>query len=67
MIKKPEIRSYPSLSELSLDAAEFIAELAEAKIRERNIFTLVLSGGSTPRQLYEKLARQPISKRINWQ
>ena len=67
MIKKPEIRSYPSLSELSLAAAEFIAELAEAKIRERNIFTLVLSGGSTPRQLYEKLARQPISKRINWQ
>jgi 6-phosphogluconolactonase len=67
LIKKPEIRSYPSLSELSLAAAEFIAELAEAKIRERNIFTLVLSGGSTPRQLYEKLARQPISKRINWQ
>ena len=67
MIKKPEIRSYPSLSELSLAAAEFIAELAEARIRERNIFTLVLSGGSTPRQLYEELANQPISNRIDWQ
>ena len=67
MIKKPEIRSYSSLSELSLAAAEFIAELAEARIRERNIFTLVLSGGSTPRQLYEELANQPISNRIDWQ
>jgi 6-phosphogluconolactonase len=55
------------LSELSLAAAEYIAELAEARIKERNIFTLVLSGGSTPRQLYEKLANQPISNRIDWQ
>ncbi len=67
MIKKPEIRSYPSLPELSFAAAGFIAELAEAKIKERNIFTLVLSGGSTPRQLYKELARQAISKKIDWQ
>jgi 6-phosphogluconolactonase len=67
VIKKPEIRSYPSLPELSFAAAEFIAELAEARIKERNIFTLVLSGGSTPRLLYEALARQTISNRIDWQ
>jgi 6-phosphogluconolactonase len=67
VIKKPEIRSYSSLSELSLAAAEFIAELAEARIRERNIFTLVLAGGSTPRLLYEELASQPIASRIDWQ
>ena len=66
VIEKPEIRSYPNLPELSRAAAEFIAELAEARIEERNIFTLVLSGGSTPRLLYEELARQPISKRIEW-
>ena len=67
MKRKAEIRSYPSLPELSLAAAEFIADLAEASIKERNIFTLVLSGGSTPRLLYEELARQPIAKRIDWQ
>jgi 6-phosphogluconolactonase len=66
VIKKPEIRSYPTLPELSLAAAEFIADLAEATIESRNIFTLVLSGGSTPRLLYEELARQPVSKRIDW-
>jgi 6-phosphogluconolactonase len=64
---KPEIRCFPKLSDLSREAAQFISELAEATIKERNIFTLVLSGGSTPRLLYEELARRPISKKINWQ
>jgi 6-phosphogluconolactonase len=64
---KPEIRTYATLANLSSAAAEFIAGLAEATIKERNIFTLVLSGGSTPRLLYEELACQPISKRIDWQ
>ena len=67
MIKKTEIRSYANLPQLSLAAAEFIAELAEARIKERNIFTLVLSGGSTPRPLYEELANQPLSNKIDWQ
>ena len=63
----PEIRSFPNLLDLSRAAAEFIAELAEARIKERGIFTFVLSGGSTPRQLYRELASQAISTRIDWQ
>ena len=64
---KPEIRCFPNLSDLSRAAAEYTCEIAEEAIKKRNIFTLVLSGGSTPRLLYEELARQPISKRIDWQ
>ena len=64
---KPEIRCFPKLSDLSKAAAEFIAKLAEVSIRERNLFTLVLSGGSTPRLLYEEMASQPLSTRIDWQ
>ena len=64
---KIEIRTHPSLKDLSRAAAEFIAELAEARIKDKNIFTLVLSGGSTPRLLYEELASQPIASRIDWQ
>ena len=67
MIKKPEIRSYSSLSDLSLAAAEFIAQLAEARIKERGIFTFVLSGGTTPRLLYEELAKEPQASRVDWQ
>lgn len=67
MIKKPEIRSYSSLSELSRAAAKFIAQLAEARIKERGIFTFVLSGGTTPRLLYEELAKEPHASRVDWQ
>ena len=66
VIRKPEIRTYPGLEELSRAAAEYICEIAREAIKERDIFTLVLSGGSTPRLLYEELARQPISKRMDW-
>jgi 6-phosphogluconolactonase len=65
--KGPEIRSYPSLPELSRAAAEYICEIAEEAVKERGTFTFVLSGGTTPRLLYEELAGQPISKRIDWQ
>ena len=64
---KPEISCFQHLSDLSRAAAEFICELAEARIKDKNIFTLVLSGGSTPRLLYEELASQPIASRIDWQ
>ena len=63
---KPEIHTYPTLADLSVAAAELISGLAEAAIKKKNVFTLVLSGGSTPRLLYEDLALQPFSKRIDW-
>ncbi len=64
---KPEIRSYSSLVDLSRAAAEFVAELAETTITKRDIFTFVLSGGKTPRLLYEELAKHPLANRMDWQ
>lgn len=64
---RPEIRRYPNLADLSLAAAEYIAELAETAVNERGIFSLVLSGGSTPRLLYEYLAREEFVQRMDWQ
>jgi 6-phosphogluconolactonase len=64
---KPEIRTHPSLEDLSRAAAEYICEIAETAIKERGIFTFVLSGGTTPRLLYEELAREPYAGRIAWQ
>jgi len=63
---KAEIRSYPSLLDLSRAAAEFITGLAEVAAREGDNFTLVLSGGKTPRLLYELLAQAPYSSKIDW-
>ena len=64
---KPEIRTHPSLEDLSRAAAEYICEIAERAIKERGIFTFVLSGGTTPRLLYEELAREPFAIRVAWQ
>lgn len=64
---KQEIRTHPSLEDLSRAAAEYICEIAERAIKERGIFTFVLSGGTTPRLLYEELAREPYASRVDWQ
>lgn len=54
------VRVYADVEALA-DAAcdEFVAR-AGASLRERGRFDVVLSGGSTPRRLYERLARVPL-------
>ena len=47
-------------------AAEYVASLAEARALDQGRFTVALSGGSTPRLLYEMLAIRPDSDRIMW-
>ena len=66
-VMKPEIRIHPSLQDLSRAAAEYICEIAERAVQESGIFTFVLSGGTTPRLLYEELAREPYASRVDWQ
>lgn len=63
---KPEVRRYPNLSDLSRAAAEFICGLAQEKAEKRGLFTVALSGGSTPKMLYEDLARTPFTARMPW-
>jgi 6-phosphogluconolactonase len=63
---KQEIRRYPNLEELSRAAAEYISELARTAVTKRGIFSIVLSGGKTPRLLYEILAEMDFSRRMPW-
>ena len=48
------------------DAAEFILRSAEQAIANRGTFTIALSGGSTPKRLYELLASPSWRDRIPW-
>ena len=52
-----ERKIYTSVAALSAAAAEWIAKLSKQAIQERGVFTIALSGGSTPRTLYELLAK----------
>ena len=62
-----DIRFFSSLDELSRAAAELIVERAGRCIRDKGVFTLVLSGGSTPRPLYELLSTPLYAEKLDWQ
>lgn len=51
-----EIISFPDLDSLSLAARDAFVELAEAAVAERGVCRVALSGGSTPKRLYQLLA-----------
>ena len=63
---KPEIRQHPGMQEMSEAAAHFIVEHARARVRERAMFTLVISGGKTPILLYETLAQERFIAALPW-
>lgn len=62
----PTIRVAASPQELALQAAERFVEAAEDAITSTGQFAVALSGGSTPRSLYEELATPAFSSRIDW-
>lgn len=47
-------------------AADLIIQLYEQAVAEKGSFTIALSGGNTPKKLYELLATPVYSKKINW-
>jgi 6-phosphogluconolactonase len=60
---KPELLVFPDLEALSREAAQRFTRLA----REHDPFSVALSGGGTPRRLYEMLAAAPYRERVPWE
>ncbi len=60
-----EIRVLPDGDALATMAANTILELSKKAIQETGRFTIALSGGSTPKALFERLAAQ-YSQAIDW-
>jgi 6-phosphogluconolactonase len=63
---KPKIQVFKNLQELSIAAAELFVHSAAQAIAARGQFLTALSGGGTPRPLYELLARLPYRDQIDW-
>ena len=57
---------FPDLNALVASAAEQVVTIAGAAIAARGRFAIGLSGGSTPRPLYELLASPAFASRIDW-
>jgi 6-phosphogluconolactonase len=56
-------RTFESADTLAQSVAEWLCALAQASDRD---FSICLSGGSTPRRLYERLATPAIASRFPW-
>jgi 6-phosphogluconolactonase len=62
-----EIKVLPDAKSLTEEAARRIVEAAEKKLADTQcFFSLVLSGGSTPKALYELLASDQYKSLLNW-
>jgi len=57
---------YPDLDSLSHAAAQGFVELANHYIEQHGRFNIALAGGSTPRRMYEYLATDEFTDRIDW-
>ena len=61
------IRIFPDRDALVETAARLFAETAADAVAARGRFCGVLSGGSTPRPLYERLAGEPYGRGLPWE
>ena len=62
-----EIRIYPNLDGLSRAAADLFIELQKKSICSEGHFSVALSGGSTPKLLYEVLALPDWQEELEWE
>ena len=60
------LRIADSAEELASEAAAIVVQAAADAVEQRGMFHLVLSGGSTPRRLYERLATAEWRNRVPW-
>jgi 6-phosphogluconolactonase len=66
MTLSPEIRTFEGLEPLSWAAATRFEEQARVKAIEKKPFSVALSGGSTPKPLYELLGSPTFAGRVRW-
>ena len=63
---RPSTIILPEVNGVALEAADQIVAIAEQVLKNQDTFRVVLSGGSTPKRLYEILATDPYRSRLPW-
>ena len=66
MTRSAEVRTFDDLEHLSWAAATHFEQLARIKTIEKKPFSVALSGGSTPKLLYELLGSPTFGGRVRW-
>ncbi|MBS1564717.1 MAG: 6-phosphogluconolactonase, partial [Bacteroidetes bacterium] len=61
-----ELHLFDNADELANDSARWIADCISQTLKTQDRYTLVLSGGSTPKKLHTILAASPYKEQIDW-
>ncbi len=62
-----DLKIYKDVEELINALAEIICEVSQKAIKAKGSFNLVLSGGSSPKKLYELLASETFRYKMDWE
>jgi 6-phosphogluconolactonase len=63
---KYNLEVFQTEDSLAIAAAQLIISVATASIRARGRFVISLSGGETPKKLYDLLSQPPFCEQIQW-
>lgn len=66
LMEKKNVSVFESYEALVNATAELFVKLAGEAIKERGKFVVSLSGGSTPKGFYARLAEKEVAARIDW-
>lgn len=66
MAEVPEIRVFPDIKAIATEAAERVVRAQSQALALKEHFNIALSGGSTPKALFELLMTDPWFDRIEW-
>jgi 6-phosphogluconolactonase len=64
--ERGEVVILPDPAALADEAARRFVAQAQAAIASHGRFTVALSGGSTPRAMYQRLGQPPLSESVDW-
>jgi 6-phosphogluconolactonase len=62
-----QLHVYKDSDEVCIELAEWITGLIDSTLLVKEKFTWALSGGETPKQLYQKLSASPYVEKIKWE
>jgi 6-phosphogluconolactonase len=66
LLNRAEVIVFKDAGELALGAARNIQSIIRQTLSEQDRFSLVLSGGSTPRAIYTLLGQPPLLDHVTW-
>jgi 6-phosphogluconolactonase len=65
-MQEPKLNIFASEEEVLSNLADYFVEIANQAITENGLFNVSLSGGSSPKKLYEMMASADYKEKVDW-